>query len=376
MMKTKIRKFLVAALSVTMIMGSFSTVFAEEVSESETATGEKDQVMQKDVFAVVLPAATGYFDYILDPGHVISQTNAAKYGGKTFKDAKTQTMFFPQEAKAISAGEVSAFQSNSARVKATNKSTGDVTITVAAKAVSADEVKISTYNDSGLTSTVSPEIAFQVNTVTKGDGTAPASGSPVKIDVPATGTVSMTDTIISKSDAYEVTIANGEYVKQLKKDYVTDNSAFKTYAFELKGQCNAQEDLWRDVETLPKVDLVWTVNGASDNDNGAATARSPKVTLSKSGLITITGLTKDKNLTANFANEVYGQLTDKSGPQVAIGAYADWRSSGGWTLENGGGQLTAQLHDDVLANWKGKDVTIEVKFPNNGGSITCSQTLD
>ncbi len=371
-MKTKIRKFLVAALTVTMIMGSFSTVFADEVSRSETATGEKDQVMQKDIFDVDLPLATGYFDYILDPGHVISQTDAAKYGGKKFKGAMTETMFFPQVAKAISAGEVSDFQSNSARVKATNKSTGDVTITVAAKAVSADEVKIGTYGS--LSSTVSPEIAFQVNVVTKGDGTG--GNDSVHLDLHQTNTVSMTDVIVSKSDAYEVTVANGEYVKQLKQDYVTDNSAFKTYAFELKGQCNPQEDLWRDVENLPKVDLVWTVNGADDSDNGSATARSPKVTLSKSGLITITGLTKEKNVSKNYKQEIFAQLTDKSGPRMAIADYADWTSSGGWSFENGGGQLNGQLKPGVLNNWSGKNVTIEVEFSNNGGSITCSQTLN
>ncbi len=343
----KLKKILVAALAVTMIMGSSSMAFAAEQKGEGAGSGDLDVVKNTDVFSVVVPTDAGTtFDYIVDPLGVIAETDAEKYGNKVFDHSANDTVFF-QNAEVTSASAQYHYTGTSNKLKAINKSTKAVDISVEATLTGADEVTM--VEATGATSTTDTLLNLQLN----GDGSKTAaigtSATAAKIDANITAT----------PNAYETKFVNGQYVKQLDPSLEDDD--FQAYEFWLTGKASASPT-WQDVTTLPEVNVVWTVTG-----EGAEAG--PRVALSSDGLITMSGFTKDANIKDASKDMTLGLHGEAMYPLNV--SHATWITDE-WSPEDGG-TLKAQLKGDYKA-FNGKRVDVQVKL-SSGETISCSGTF-
>ena len=177
-----------------------------------------------------------------------------------------------------------------------------------------------------------------------------------------------TASIASASNlAYETRYVNGEYVNkltatasELKEGDNLFDTYFKKYAFVLTGDCNKGD--WRGVtEAPPTVSLVWTI----DKPDTAVEGNGPSVTLTTAGVITMSGLTADKNY-AHSAVLAYGTMSDEldADPNMV------------WDVDNWnattGGTLSFKLNEAWLNALQGKTATVTVTL-TDGSTITCTQ---
>lgn len=346
----KLKKILVAALAVTMIMGSSSMAFAAEQKGEGAGAGDLDVVKDSDVFSVVVPTDAGTtFDYIVDPLGVIKETDAEKYGNKVFEDGPT--VFFQNTDAEVSPGEYN-YSGTSNKLKAINKSTKAVDLSVEATLTGTDEV---TMAEAGtVTGTTDVLLNLQLN-----GGAAGAAASETAAIGAGSSDAEITAAIDETANAYETKYVNGKYVKQIK-DSLTDDD-FEAYEFWLTGKANASSD-WADVTTLPEVNVVWTVTG-----EGAEAG--PRVTLSQSGLITVSGLTADANVANGNTDIKYGVDGNLYG---ADNANVTWDTTG-WNKDTGGTLKIQMNHAYNVYN--GKKVNVEVKL-TNGTTIKCGTVVN
>lgn len=332
----KLKKILVAALAVTMIMGSSSMAFAAEQKGEGTGAGDLDVVKDSDVFSVVVPTDAGTtFDYIVDPLGVIKDTNAEKYGNKTF-EANQSVYFQNAEVTGTEAGKSPYnYSGTSNKLKAINKSTKAVDIAVEATLDNTDEVTMAEATDIDNTKDTDVLLNLQLN----GDNSKSAA-------ITGTAAAKIADTIDETTGAYETKYVNGQYVKQIKSTFKDDD--FEAYEFWLTGKANPSSD-WADVENLPEVKVVWTVKG-----EGAEVSSGPRVTVSESGLITVSGLTADKNV-KNGNDDIKFGINGKL--YNVDNANVEWTGTT-WTAENGG---VIKIQMKQLYNvYNGKTVNVEV----------------
>ena len=348
-MSNKFRKVLAAILAGTMVLGS--GVVANAAEGSGEGSGSLDVVEATDVFNVVLPTDSGnQFDYILDPTGIIAETDAAKYASASFIPGKT--MYFRNEP--ASGSDVATYSDVSDSIKAYNKSTMDVEIKVQAKLATPSGIDIASakHTAGGNANTATPSIYLALKDTKE---TAITSAGIVA-----------TSSITDASAHYEVVYASDSntYKKQLN---ATASNAkleddfdglFQSYEFRLTGSCNADGKWVGLTEAPPTVSLVWTI----DAPQGAG----PSVTLSKAGVVTISGLTADKNY-GHSALLAYGSLSD----ELDADPNMDWDTTN-WT-EASGGTLIFRLHSAWLSALNGKKATLTVKLSDNTTITTTQQ---
>lgn len=302
----KLKKFLVAALTVTMIMGSSSMAFAAQVEQGGegSGTGGLDVVEQTDIFKVELPTAGTTFNYILDPTGVIAETDAAKYEGKAFEPGKT-LYFYNREVTEADAAKQYNYTGTSNKLKVENKSTGDVTIKVNAKLTNATEVTMANAENALATAT-DPQIFLQLT----GDN------SKQKAITAAADGVEIEDDIAATQGAYKTEYKDGKYVKELNPTV----TSFNSYEFWLTGACSSTTDdakkAWKKVKTVPEVEVVWTVTGEGEEaSEGPTITNATKVS------------DKDWNYEATFTKGTELQLSATGLTACTWGATMDATTS-------------------------------------------------
>lgn len=318
------KKILAAGLAVSMVMGSSVVAFAAEGSGS--GSGSLDVVEKSDVFDVVLPTDSGTtFDYILDPTGVIKATEAEKYGGATFADGAT--VFFANAA--TTEGGSVTYSATSDAIKAVNKSTMDVDITV----------KASVADVSGITMASSG--TFDADDTSAGLYLALKDSDTNNSDTAVTADgVELSSTIAALADAYETKYVDGKYVKQLK----TDATGFEEYSFQLTGACNPKGEWAGLTEEPPVVSVVWSIEDP--------TVTGPRVTLSPSGEVNIV------NLEGSYTSFVLNDGTDDWTLGGADGTWTAWDDAAD-------AEKTFQLGDNWMSGYlAGKTVVIKVGLPD------------
>lgn len=318
------KKILAAGLAVSMVMGSSVVAFAAEGSGS--GSGSLDVVEKSDVFDVVLPTDSGTtFDYILDPTGVIKATEAEKYGGATFADGAT--VFFANAA--TTEGGSVTYSATSDAIKAVNKSTMDVDITV----------KASVADVSGITMASSG--TFDADDTSAGLYLALKDSDTNNSDTAVTADgVELTSTIAALDDAYETKYVDGKYVKQLK----ADATGFEEYSFQLTGACNPKGEWAGLTEEPPVVSVVWSIEDP--------TMTGPRVTLSPSGEVNIV------NLEGSYTSFVLNDGTDDWTLGGADGTWTAWDDAAD-------AEKTFQLGDNWMSGYlAGKTVIIKVGLPD------------
>lgn len=297
---SKYRKVLAAILAATMVLGSGVVANADEGSAN--GDGSIDIVERSDIFSVVLPVDTGQFDYILDPTGVIAETNYDKYGGRasaSFVDNKT--VYFANEP--ATASDPVPYTDTSITAKATNKSTMDVEIRVAAKVNAVEGVTMAT-DSTTVASAEEPVLYLGLMDVTNTREKAITT-----TEVVATSSIANADAeYVKKWDS-----ATNKYIKELP----ATASNFADFEFKLRGECSPTQK-WAG-KTAPTVSLVWTIDnptGASEV-NVAAISRSASTGAVSIRLVTgqnadrskITSVKVDGTATTNYSVVASGAIT-------------------------------------------------------------------
>ncbi|MCM1568347.1 MAG: hypothetical protein NC081_02740 [Roseburia sp.] len=272
------KKITATALTMAMIAASSMTAFAapgdedEEVTtptETETETETEDDgtqtgslggtgtvegVVNKDVFAVVLPTvAEGAttFDYVMDPQGLILTTNHAKYENATF--AAGASVFF-KNAKVEGATD-DPYTATSDALTITNKSTLDVDVTLTATVTAVE----------GLTMAESATFAADDTAAKLYLALIGGEGETAQTKAITTEGTQITTKMNKAADgAYKVVYnsTDSEYVYDLTDEAkANDYTGFSTYSFKLTGACNTNTGVdWEDLKDAnPAVEVVWTV---------------------------------------------------------------------------------------------------------------------
>lgn len=333
------KHLLAGALAAVMVLGSSVVAMADE--GSTTGQGSLDIVKESDIFNVVLPVVEeegSVFDYILDPTGVIAATNADKYSNANFE--ADQTLYF-----AVT-GEDNDYAHKSDTLTATNKSTMDVEISVTASV--AEVAGITMAEDAASVS--DGDAALYLGLF---DDAEKTEGVAITVEgVEATATIGGAD------DQYQIKyIAEGDYYEKVLKD---DASDFDTYNFYLEGACSANG--WEGLsENPPAVEVVWTI------ENPVVTG--PTVKLTAGGLITVSGLTGDKNVLGHTSIS----LTNGSETAILNNKTATFSAEAGWTATEGG-TCTFQLLSPY-AVWNGQKVNVIVTLTDADHTKITSNTV-
>lgn len=372
-MSNKYRKVLAAVLAAAMVLGGF---VADAASGSGQGGGSLDIVKYPDVFQVVLPTNAGrQFNYILDPTGILVNVGADKYGGATFEPGKT--MYFHH--KPASGSNTPHYTDVSEPITAYNKSNIDVEIKIKAKLSAPSGITVSATRTAGDTST-DPKMYLAL---TEG----PVSTEKAVTEQGIVATASIASAAIHYKTIYD---GHSDMYKNVLKDPAASadeedyGTFFKSYSFMLTGDCNPGGK-WEDLKsTPPSISVVWSIEkmeGAAlgesgmpelpDNPNNPATPSvpgGPSMTISKTGLITITGLTADINYRNRLTLTYGGQTTNNLDDDLDL----TWYGVGNeWTSAKGG-TLKIQLGPSWMNAVKGKSVTATVKL-TNGQMISATE---
>lgn len=297
-----------------------------------TVSGEVEGWLKKEVFSVVVPTLeTGDLNFILDPQGLIADSvkngnTNSKYDGMTFEANKS--LFFKYDA--------TNYKATSPDLKITSKSSMPVDVTVE---IDASESGLSFATDSAFNNNENPEVYLAIKGVTT---------NAVAVD-PETKKASASKTV----DEVASTNFQVRYDDD-KQDYVyemiptTTSDQFKSLTFNITGACNTAADWSSLVDVEASVGIVWNVKPHSDG---------PSVTVSPSGLITVSGLTGELNMSSDEDNLMLG-INEDYWPVNWDAVDADL---GNWKTETGG-YLTIQLKGNYNIYNDNSTFTIKVKL--------------
>lgn len=342
------KKILAAGLAVSMVMGSSMVALAEDQEGGTSGTGGLEGSVSTDVFSVVLPSVPESgdttFNYILDPEGLIAEAGTDKYQGKTFEE--NATLFFLNTAE----DAAKDYSSTSDALTVVNKSSSAVDVEVKATVESIDGITMS--EDKTFADDTNTSLYLALKDAKGEDAITAEEGA------------SLTSTIAAAADgAYKIqwNSTEGKYENVLTDEAKADDyTGFAEYKFQLTGACNAAGDWSGLTETAPVVNVVWSVKDPF--------VTGPQMTVSNTGLITITGLTAEQNYSALTIENANG------GPYHVNDAPVEWVEDG-YSSENGG-SLTCQLGETWLTSLRGvtgkahleltdgTTITVNINIPN------------
>lgn len=255
-------------LATTMVLGMSMAAFAEdETSTSSTGTGAFEGHVEKKTIKVTLPTIPdGTYNYILDPELLIDGTTHAKYGTDVTFTGKTGVYFLSGEK---------AYTADSKKLKAINKSSEKVDVTVTASVAENANIVMSDTDefDEGDTA------AKLYLAVTDGTNTKAIGSSSASLTVEVEG----------KKDNFVVKYDNNQY-SYAEKDSLTDADWNSTAEIYLKGACNTKGDWSASGLTGSNVTVTWSYAEHVDSYLSATTmtASSNRVTLNLPENVTLT----------------------------------------------------------------------------------------
>lgn len=269
------KKVTAIVLAATMVMGSSLTVFAVDGTTIE-GEGQNEGHVDKEEINVVLPTtADSAFDYTTDPEGLIQGTAGANSKYEDFKlpSAATDTGVY------FLVGE-KEFANTSETLKVTNQSAVDVTITAKVKAEASGGGK---------------DIAL----ATSKEGMSKTAPLYLNVKIGSTDTVVSTTesgeikkTISGNPDNFEITYDGSKY------EYGAKEGADSWYGIDILMEGAIHKDaVVADDTTAPKVQVTWSYDKAADDATPSEdqTDAGPSIKVTSAGVITITGLTAERN---------------------------------------------------------------------------------
>lgn len=331
------KKMMALALAASMAMSSSAVAFAAEGDATPGGTGTTlgtgavEGHVDKEVLSVVLPtveANKSLFSYTMDPERLIQGTDAAKYvEGAVFPaaDADTGVYFLTGENK---------YENTSSTYQVINKSSCDITLTVNVKATqnTAKDIALATSNIVATTGTPDLYLGLKIGNTDQ---------------VVSTTAVDVKKTIAGTPGNFNIAVKEESGQKKYVYQEKADASTWKAMNISMTGSVS-KLDIEKDT-TAPAVDVTWTWTKAAESDTADTDVvdyvAGPQMSVSTTGLITITGLTSAKN---------YKGLSIKNsngGPYAINDAPCTWVEDN-YSSENGG-SLTCQLGETWLGTLRG-----------------------
>lgn len=346
------KKGMAVALAAVLMLGSTLTVSAtggtgttpndaatgsNVTSGSATGAGESVGHLEKKVTNVILPTDgdTTTFAYTIDPERLIQDTDGAGVSNADLpaKDTDTGVYFMTDTNK---------YENASKALTVTNKSSHDIKLTVKAKASEADtDIPLAEKED------ITGTDAKLYLGLKLGDKSAAVATTEVSVDTSVAGI----------PENFETTFENGKYAYKEIADGTTGKKAWKSASFNMEGACTTAtvaSDL-----TAPTVTVTWKFEEVT----------GPQVSISSTGLISITGLTADKNYKSI-------KITDGSAKESAISiAPVTWHTDD-WDAAEGG-DFSIQLGDQWVKYLKsaGGTAIVTVTLTDNSTIVSSEATI-
>lgn len=346
----KMKKVAAIVLATTMAMGSSLTVFAagtvsggDPASGSTEGQGTNEGHVEKESINVVLPVmpTTGSpFDYITDPERLIQGTNGAAHADAKFPNNDSDTGVYFK----VGANE---YANTSKTLKVINKSSCNVTVTVAIEAEqnSANDLALAT---SAATSKDNP-LYLAVNVGSTSHVLTSSSTSVKKV-------------IAGNADNFEVTYtSDGGYAYTTKEDAIN----WKALEFNVTGAVDETAVVTADT-TAPTVKVTWSYAKAVEADGSVSQADQvdyvdePIVEFDYTGAIKISNLKEGQAVSSvvmAFGRESYEMTTN---------------ANTAWDSEKTEGQLNSVW----LNALKGQTVTLTVTFSDGTKKIASTVFTD
>lgn len=358
----KTKKVVAFALTASMVLGSSMTVFASDTGSTTpvttgtgntSGTGTVEGHVNKEVLNVVLPtvqSGSSAFAYTMDPERLIQGTDAAKYAeGTVFpKGTEDKGVYF------LTAEKTYANTSNTYQV--INKSSCDVTLTVDVIATQKSTNDITLAN-SATVSTTDPELYLGLKV---GDDTKVVSSTKQTV----------TKTIPGTSGNFSIAVQEKNGQKEYTYKEKADASKWKAMNISMTGEVS-KVDIGSDT-TAPTIDVTWTWVKAADGATAATDVvdyvTGPQISVTPSGLITLSNLTSERNH-RSVTLTINGATHDINVNPV------DWDTSS-WSQENGGtsvGQLGTEWMRWLTEETDGT-ITLTLNL-TDGTSVSCTQTI-
>lgn len=266
----------ITGISLLMTAGSMGSVMAGETVLPEPIAEEERS--QRQVFQVTFPSDTEHvFDFIMDPQKLISQTDAAAYGGSSFEE--DATLFF----RRTDGNVAEDYSSSSDALVITNRGTADVDIVLtadvsldsAAGIVMTDDREFTDDTDAGL-----------YLALTDGEHTVAIDGE------------------------------KGASIRTMLRGAAGENETYSEYRFWLTGAVNEKGDWSAVTGGVPEVTVTWRAvprEAAAPEDPVAEGDRLSDDTESS----TVSGNQTEEPETVEPAEESAGQ-NPASGPETAV----------------------------------------------------------
>lgn len=360
------KKMLALVLATSMVMGSSVVSFAASnpvngTTKTGTVSGNgvSEGHVDKKVLNVVLPTVAegdSAFQYTMDPERLIQATGGAKYEDLIFpaEEADTGVYFLVGDK---------TFANTSTEYQIINKSSCDVKLTV--------EVKTEATGDG------STDIALNSNgkgTVSTNNASAElylglkVGSSEEGVSNSATGTI--TKVLAGNPDNFTVAVKEENGVKNYVYQPKAEITPWKAMNISMTGEAS-KFDI-DSTTTAPKVIVTWkwdeAVAADGDPSNDAVDAAGgPQVSLTSDGVLTMSGLTAEKNYAHSAILEYNGMSYElDTDPNM------EWVTSG-WSTTDGG-TLIFKLSSAWLRALSGNAATITVPL-SDGSSISTSHSF-
>lgn len=351
----KTKKRVALALVASMVLGSSAVAFAAGETGSVSGSGTLEGHVDKEVLNFVLPTvATGSsaFSYTMDPERLIQGTDAAKYAeGTVFPDKATDTgVYFLTDTN--------TYANTSNVYQAINKSSCNVTLTVKVKATASAGGKDIELASSESLSATDPELYLALKV-----GDTPQVISSTEATV--------TKTIAGSEGNFNIAVKDDNGTKKYVYQEKADASTWKAMNISMTGKVNTIGVTGSDV-TAPTVDVTWSWAKAADGTTADTDVvdyvAGPQISVTSSGLITLSNLTAERNF-SSVTITVNGGTHDINVNPV------EWDTSN-WSQENGGvsvGQLGEAWMRWLIDETDG-NITLTLNL-TDGTSVRCTQTI-
>ena len=333
----RFKKIAAIAMAATMLAGSSLTVFASSEGTDSGTGSYEGFVDETSAFTVDVPTnAANVFNFFVDPNDLLKETGYARLGASESDFESGASLFFTK------ASGTPKYTKDSDSVTLENQSSYTVDVEVSATVTGAKGITLSADALTG--EETDPTLYLAI--------VHPTDSTPDTQAITAAGG-KLTGEIEGVADNFEIKYQGGKYQYVAK---TAGTSPWKNYTFNLTGACGGT---WTDAqaEAAPVVELTWKI---TDPKAG------PQMTVSTSGLISISNLTADKNFSSLAVS--YGTTVDKA---IATSSHT-WDKTN-WTRDNGG-SLTIQLLDTWVSNLSGQSATFTLKL-SDGSTITTTVTI-
>lgn len=198
-------------------------------SESSRYYPAEEPEVSDEIILVDLPmiheSGSSPFDFIMDPQSLICQTNAVRYGGKSFEEGAT--LYFKNTDKDCD------YSNQSDWIEVISRSTVPIKVTIGAVVENLSDIEL-----------------VEDNTFEEGDETASVylaliddCGNKIPL-------------CVDNSAAVEIEMAASE------------DDSFEVYSFGLTGACNPDGN-WAEIDEIPQVILTWTIESIFERSEDA-----------------------------------------------------------------------------------------------------------